>query len=100
MLQNKFYTDEFTQRILIYSANHLLKRLKIFFARWLLYYNAILKYLGLVFEMVLVGYFNLSEDDRHKMKLYLPENFNMWGRNYPLELHLMLVKSIRLDLRN
>jgi exonuclease III len=64
--------------------------LAMLFTSWLLQYSdLVVDYLGLEGElsvpMVLVGDFNISEDDRAKLKEYLRKHFHLELKNDPAE---------------
>jgi hypothetical protein len=60
-----------------------------FLTGWRLQYSDLVDYLGLEGElsvqMVLVGDFNISEDDRAKLNEYLRKHFHLELRNDPAE---------------
>jgi hypothetical protein len=61
--------------------------LAMFLTSWLLQYRDLVDYLGFEGElsvpMVLVGDFNISEDDRAKVKEYLRKHFHLELKNKP-----------------
>jgi exonuclease III len=61
--------------------------LAVFLTSWLLQYRDLINYLGLEGEvsvpMVLVGDFNISEDDQAKLKEYLHKHFHLELKNDP-----------------